>query len=356
MLYYYILFIISLLFAFLARSNKTKSNQYLLLIMFLVFVFVFFAFREGFTPDYYAYESTFLSQTIVDRHDNEPIYIWMVKHVPYRQMLIIQTSLICLLIFLILKNISVKYWWFCIFVLFLEKSFLLGNMGALRSCFVTISFVLAIIIKDGSKKNFVLGALLILFSSLIHRSGLIMLIPYLICTPFAVRNNTYYFFLAAIIVLIFLSLFRANTLNNWANTLFMDEEGYETYLQQEIGNTIKVGSFTVFRLALLFYLIFTTLRHVQTDAGMLSNKCIKATVLYLILLVLPGIGLISRFGYYLSLPVLIGSTKIIESEKSNNKLLYTSAWIILVLWDFYLLYSSENYLLTYTFYHNILFN
>jgi len=354
MLYYYILFISSLLFAFLARINKSKSNQYLLLILTLIFVF--FAFREGFTPDYYAYESDFLSQSISSRHNNEPLYIWMVKHVPYRLMLILQTSLICLVINLLFRKSNANYWWFCVLLLFLEKSLILGNMGALRSSFVTIFFVLAIIIRDGSKKSFVLGIILIIVSSLIHKSGLIMLLPYLLCTPFAFKKNTYYFFLVISIVLIFLSLFYANTINTWANILFEDNEGFGSYKRKEISNTIKMGTFTILRLVLLFYLFFTTLKHINIEYDILSNKCIKVTALYLLLLLMPGIGLSARISYYLSLPVLIGSTTIIDSEKGGNKMLYIFAWILLAAWDMYLFANTDNYTIIYSFYHNILFN
>ena len=114
---YWFVFVVSLILAFTAKSFKTSKNTLLLAICALIFVF--FAFRIGFTPDYYHYEDKFSElhgNRLFEFSDfflaDELLFTVMASYIPFRLALIIQAFLFSALIYYCLRDyVSEKYWW-----------------------------------------------------------------------------------------------------------------------------------------------------------------------------------------------------------------------------------------------------
>lgn len=352
MVFYWGLFILVLILSLCASFTKKYSNIFL--IVFLLCIFIFFAFREGFTPDYCSYELAFDEQRVAERNENEIGFSWIISFFTYRQALFLQTFLICACLYIAFsKYIPTKYWWYAVVIMFFVKSFLLGNIGAFRSCFVSICFFLALLCKQKFKYGTIMGILLLILSSTVHTSGLMML-PFLLLSVQKFNNKTYKLLLFISLILLFFSLFFASTLNDIVNNIIVEKfDKYETYMEEGVSDTITIGIFTILRLIMLSYLFFKTLRYTTKDSDSNYSIYIKLTAIYFMLDILPGIGLISRFKYYLIFPFLIGVIYIVNKERVHkNGWLYLSMLALYVIWDLYLFLNSPLIESYYNIYHN----
>lgn len=357
MIAYWSLFLLLLIVMYICHGEKTTYS----LFFSMALIFIFFAFREGFTPDYEGYLYQFETMTWDEgRHRNEPLYQLMVINLSYRIALVIQTALYCFALFITFKCIPYKYWWFCLFLLFFNRSFLLGNMGGFRSCFVSALFLIAIKCKElfGRKKGTIIGLFLIIVSSLIHVSGWVMVIAFLAIGSKALNAVKRNIWVIGSIVIIFMSFFFGSTLSDLFNTVFKDNEDLETYMRNDIEDVIKIGTFTILRIALLFYILYVTLKTTtQENLGSIETVCVKFVVIFILLNLIPSIGLKERFYYYLALPTIIGASSIIQNEQQHMKgYLYCGAWIVYALWEYYLFVGKPTYVMFYSYYHNILFD
>lgn len=342
-------------------GNGRKPNRPLLISLSLIFLF--FAFRVGFTPDYEGYFDQFESKGDYfgnsGRHSSELLYLLTLRHIPFRFALIIQTAVFCVALYYTFKAVPYKYWWFCILLLFFIRAFLLGNMGAFRSSFVTALLLLAIKSRElyGQKIGSIIGVILISISALIHKSGWVIVPIYILlgAQPFAAYKKNIWIF--GSLVFVFLSYFFAGWMNDVFNNAFQDNEDLETYLRTDIEDGVILGTFTLLRIVMLLFLLFYTLKNTsKRDYSIMEMNCVKFTVVFLLITIMPDIALKDRFCYYFSLLAVIGATTIIKSDKTMMRYVYTGAWILYAFWDFYLFMNKPNFIIFYMHYNNILFD
>lgn len=354
MTYYWGLYIITTFIAIIAYKNQRISNRLLYVIISLIFLF--FAFREGFTPDYYAYEVAFSGDFLNERHDKEFGYLYLTSFLSYENALIIQTLLLCLCIYIAFKNyIPIKYWWFALTILFIIRSCLLGNMGAFRSSFVTMAFFISIILRLKYKLGWIWGLAIMLLFSTIHLSG-IMFIPLMFISSKPFKRKTYTTLIIISVVLIFVSLFLTDIINNFSNVFinaYFTE--YSTYMEGAVSSDLKLNLFVIIKLILMLWLFYTSIQSTKNKFHGIMMSSAKLTSIYFMLDLLPGIGLISRLKYYLFFPFIIGNSYIIYSESNQKKrLLHIGALLLYAFFDMYMLYQTFYFKDTYGIYHNTL--
>lgn len=363
MVYYWLIFVLFLLLTIGGNKNGFYKGDVLRLIVPLVCLFIFFAFRIGFTPDYYNYEIEFdsnYSSAYNDdtyRNSSELLYLLAIRTLPYRTALIIQTALLCICMFVSFKYSPRSYWWLVVVMLFTYKSFILGNISAYRSSFLTIAVLLMIFARAYLKRGWIYAILLIYVSSLIHHSAIILL-PFVLLSNKPVGDKKYGILLVLASIVIFMSLFMANTINVMANSIFEQfTDGFETYKQDSISNIRQLGFFSILRWFMLGYLLYVTLKYTRVDCGGIKNICIKMTAIFFLVGFLPGILLIDRITYNMAFPVLIGVSTVAERiREQEERILYVGLAILYGIWEMYLLLSNNLVMSYYSSYQNIIFN
>lgn len=356
-IYFWFFFLIIFSLSIIARKEN-KSNQTRILYSIVAFTFLFFGFRIGFTPDYYAYEDRFKSEiwygfsTKLDI-SREPLFSLMAATIPYRIALLIQTALICLCMYITLKRyIPVLYWAPAIAFLFLNHSFMLGNFSAFRSSFVTIAFFFAFVLREKSVTGFIVGAVLIAASSLIHQSGIILLAPYLICTRKPYNQFKYaVFFILAFIAVVFMYT-RIQEMNLLAASMVEDNfSKFQYYMEDTVAD--RELHFTSF---VQFCLFFYTALFLREKLQPIEHMFVFQTCIFIMLLIIPQLGMIARFQYYFIFPAAIGMILVFRHTKNQVlKYVYAACWTYLVLRSLLLFLNAWYVARTYAFYDSILF-
>lgn len=364
MIYYWLILILFLLLAIGSNKNEVSKGDDLRLIIPLTLLFIFFAFRIGFTPDYYNYENEFESnygnaynndQYI---HKGELIHLTVIRILPYRTALIIQAALLCFCVFVTFRYyVPRKHWWLAVALFFTYANFLLGNLSAYRSSYVTMALLPAIIMKAKYKKGWVWAALIIFVSSMIHHSALFLL-PFVLLSNRPFGKQSYSFLVVLACIVIFLSLFMANTINNVVNGIFSQfTDEFDSYKVETIQNVRSLGAFTLLRWFMLGYLLFITLKYTRMDFGRARNICIKLTAIFFMIDFLPGVMLIDRITYNLAFPVVIGVTSIVDKmTDKNERALFVGMAVLYGIWELYLMLNSPALMAVHSSYQNILFN
>ena len=364
MLYYWLIFVLFLLFVLGGSKSEENKKNVLRLIIPLTCLFIFFAFRIGFTPDYYNYENEFDNNYGASfnneryQHASEVIHLTFIRIVPYRTALIIQSALFCICMFVTFwYYVPSKNWWLAVVLFFTYSSFLLGNISAYRSSYVTMALFLAVIAKAHFKRGWVFAFLIIYVSSLIHHSA-IFLFPFVLLSKRPVTKNIYNFLFVLACVVIFLSLFMANTINAIANGIFKQfTDDFGSYKKDTIENVTRFGYFTFLRWLMLGYLLFVSLKYTKIDFGGINNICTKIAVILFMVDFLPGILLIDRITYNLSFPAIIGVTSIANKmTDKKEKTIYISLAVLYGIWEIYLMSTNAKVMAAHSIYQNILFN
>ena len=358
---YYWLLLLYILLVSVAYKNYKKETMAPIILCIIPF-FLFFAFRVGFTPDYYNYENLFEKyhgqSFLDDTAAHELGFQWLCIIMPsYRSILVLFTSLYCLCIYTTARFITdKKYLWFAWIILFCYTPFILGNMSGMRSGFVTCFFFLALCIKIKQRSMFGLlfALLLMVVAYLIHKS-VIVLVPLLFVTSKAFGKKVIYLIYFLAVSFVFVSMFFPNTLNNigllLTSALFKDWS-YEEYFSGELESAFSM--FSILRYVILIYLLYVTISQTQREKDQLKNLFLKQTVVFYLLVLAPGtIGLISRFYYYFAFPCVIGSVVTINNLQKWKRILYISCVILYAFWQLYYFYRKGS-IYHYLDYHNIL--
>lgn len=361
MLYYWLIFLLFLIVSLIERNKPTSKKDFWALLIPIAAFFVFFAFREGFTPDYYNYEMSFTNSSRTldnDRHASEVLYLFIVENWSYRTALIVQTLLFCAGIFVVYRFfVPKRYWWLASFMFFFYTNFVLGNISGFRSCFVTIALLIAIIIKQNSVRGSLFATLVVLASATIHTSAIFLTpLVFLPAKPFS--DKTYNTLKVVSIIVIVMSLFFANSINTIANSIFerFTSDTFEFYKKESIENVSKIGAFTLLRWVMSGYLLFMSLRFTKNDIPAVQSVCIKLTALFFMVGFLPGVMLIDRITYNLAFPAVIGVATIANNiTNSNQKTLFVGFAVLYGIWEVYLMTQSQAVMLVHSFYRNILF-
>lgn len=361
MTYYWLLLIIILLISVGTKTSEKKKDS--ALIPCIALFFIFFAFRVGFTPDYYNYDALFdkyhLRSFLDDNAAQEIGFQWLCQIMPtYRSIVVLFSFLYCICLYITLKyGVEKKYWWFSWFLLFCYPSFVLGNMSGMRSGIVTCFFFLALYIKlkVPGAKGLAVALSLMIMAFMMHRSAAVIT-PLLLIPSTRFNKKILYIIYTIAALFIIISLFFPNILNQLALFLtvyFFKDYNYANDFGKDVDTGIGISS--IIKTAVVVYLLYTTLACEQTEKDKKNTLFLKMTALYYVLILAPAnIGLISRFYYYFAFPCMIGSVVAIKSLQKDKRRLYIACAILFAFWQIYYFYRRHS-IYHYMEYHNILF-
>ena len=343
-------------------ANSANCNERLLLSLLLFFAF--FAFRVGFTPDYYNYEMLFEKyhpQTFLDdRAAQEMGFQFLCQILPSFRMLIIAfTGLYCICLYVAMKHfVGFKYYWLVWFILFCYPPFVLGNMSGLRSGIVTCLFFLSVLVryKYGFIKGIALALGIMAIAYSIHRSAA-LLVPLLFLTSKPLNKYVIYGVYAIAAVFIFISILFPNILNDvgyYLTVTWFGDFNYENQFSSELSN--EVGLFSIIKSLILVYLLYTTLRLSQKEPDRLNNIILKLTAFFYLLTLAPSsIGLIVRFYYYFAFLCIIGSAIVVKQAKKEERIYYIACIVLYAYWQLTYFYRGTTVVNHYAHYDTILF-
>jgi len=353
-IYFGLLLIILFLCLFIGKNNL-HNNVILIIIVSLIFIFM--GFRENFTPDYSNYEDVF--NKISHGSGDEMIrmelgFIWLNSLLTsYRDVIIVISMFFCFSLFFSFKKfILPKFWWLGFLILFLNINFLLGNISGMRSCIVTSAYIFAINFQILKKPLLYIFTLLGL--SLFHTSAL-MLMPFVIITNKNMSSNNKFIIFLIIFVFATISTFFPDVINSYTLDFIKNYfDKYEVYMQE--GINVKITFFSLTRIILILFLLYQTINNIHNNLSDSSKIMMKYSILYFILLLAPGIGLISRFYYYLTFPFIIGTIYSFSAIRKNViKYSFISGVFLIILYDLYNFTNNPIYSLYYLLYNSTLF-
>jgi hypothetical protein len=356
-IYGVILFLI-LTACLLIDKDQKKNNYILLFSLFLVFIFM--AFRKNFTPDYglEGYEGLF--NTIhaygydKDLH-SEIGYQWLNIILPsYRSVIVITSLLFCSALFFLFKRyISPKYWAFAFVVLFIDKSMLLGNTSGVRNSIAVSAFIFGFYFLQQNKK--IMFTIILIIASFFHTSSLFF-IPFVFINSNRLSRRKIQLLWVIIILFVLLTTFFQDIINIsslWLISNIGAFSGYETYI-----DTKQTFGFRGLSFLLIFFMFYMNINALKNRK--LSNRevlLIKLSLLYYFLMLLPGIGLISRLYFYLSFPQLAGNIYVLRRiNEKPFRWAYILGMLIIPLMEFYAFSLSDNFKEFYLNYHSVLLN
>lgn len=357
MIYYWLLFFLSILLISLAKGVKERK---LSLFVVVILFFTFFAFRIGFTPDYYNYEglfNKFHDTLFLDSDDRFEIgFQWICIILPsYRGLLITYTAFFCICLYITLRYfVEKRFWVLAISILFCYTPFVLGNMSGLRSGFVTCFFFIALFIRARYKMRGIIVSLSIMIISYTFHKSSIVLFPLLLLPMQPLGNLTkkvMYILAAAFIVM---SLFFGEKLNQFALTMsdqiFANQ--YDTYFDEKFVN--QFSFFSLIAKGVEATLLYITIGCAQKEKNMTANLFVKITAVFYLFVIAPGIGLTARFYYYFAFPCIIGTSYLIGSLDKMTRKVYLLCFFFLILWQLYFFYKSPA-IVFFMEYENLLF-
>ena len=191
---------------------------------------------------------------------------------------------------------------------------------------------------------------------MVHHSA-IFLIPFVLLSDRPFGEKTKNFLIVLSIIVIFMSLFMANSINTIANDLFSQfTDEFDTYKRDTIGGVVKIGIFTLPRWFMLGYLLFVTLKYTKVNFGDARTVCVKIAAIFFMIGFLPGVMLIDRITYNLAFPAIIGITSIVnEMTDKKEKTIYICMAVLYGIWEIYLMLNSPIIMAAHSSYKNILF-
>lgn len=350
--------LIAILFLCIFLRNITIHKKYVLFIaVFLIFIFM--AFRKDFTSDYgdEGYKGLFESIQRFglneDVHSEIGYQLLNLVLPSYRWVIIVTSLFFCSSIyFLFYRYIPSRYWAFAFLVLFISKSMLLGNTSAIRNSIAVSAFIFSFYFLEENKK--ISYVAILIAASLFHTSSLFF-IPWIFINNKKLTRKSIIFLWILIILFTFLTIFlpdSINALSLWvfANVSFVS--GYGFYLQDAVNYSFRGFSF-----ALIFYMLYMNVNTLKIQKLVTKEVLlIKMSLLFYILMLLPGIGLISRMYFYLSFPQLAGNIYVMRRIKDKFLFrIYIIGMIIIPIMEFYNFAISQRFREAYLEYRSILF-
>lgn len=352
LVYFSILFIILILCAF--TGNNVKKNNYTLFFC-IALIFLFMALRKDYGGDYSSYEDYY--NIIHSAGSNSLIQIesgfrWIVILMSsYRMLLIVVAFLFSSALFFLFKMyIPVRYWALAFLILFISKSMLIGNMSGMRISIAVSAFIYSFYFLEQGKK--LLYTILMIGASFFHTSVLFFL-PAVFISPNKPSKIGILIIICSALVLIFISTFLPNAITQYVEMItevsFFSK--YKIYLVDKISLMSRGSSYL-----LIFFMLFFNIKILGQVTKKRESLFIKLSILYLLLMLAPSIGLMSRFYFFLSFPFLVGSIYVYY-KKNDWKLRYAYIGCVVVLagLEFYSFSSSGRFVELYLNYHSILF-
>lgn len=342
MIYYWILFLVILFVISVGKGEKPA------LVFSLLLFFLFFAFRIGFTPDYYNYENIFNqfhNSLFLESDDRVEIgFQWLCMVLPsYRALLIVYTTFFCICTYLAMQYIHRRFWVLAFTMLFCYTPFVLGNMSGLRSGFVTCIFFIAILLKARFNKfvGIPLSISVFCFAYLFHKSS-IVLFPLLLISKRPLGNKYRYildFFVAIIIIVSFLFADKWNQVALSISDQVFENNHYSVYFDNN--EEYHYNVFLIVKHAAVITLLYITLQFIQKEKCWGNIVFLKYTVFFYLIYLLPSsLGLISRFYYYFAFPCIIGTSYLIGGVVKKVRQIYLFCIFIIIIWMLLFFYRS----------------
>jgi hypothetical protein len=229
---------------------------------------------------------------------------------------------------------------------------LLGNISGVRNSIAVSAFIFSFYFLEKNKK--IPYLILIVLASFFHISALFFLPLVLISSDKLTRNKIRLLW-AFIILFASFSTFFPNLINKTSIWLIGNIgvfSGFQTYFEADKSFGFRGLSFVV-----IFFIVYMNMNALKNKK--LSNReeiLIKLSLLFYILMLLPGIGLISRFYFYLSFPQLAGNIYVLRRIKEKPlRGAYVFGMSIIPLMEFYQFIGSQNFKEFYLNYHSVLF-
>ena len=356
MLEYFSILIFVIIINIIPTSSLRGENVKLFFSVLLIFLFM--ALRVDFTPDYNGYKELF--ETIhsygTDDELSSEIGFQLLNHIlpSYRWVIIVTALFFCSSIYFLFKRyIPSRYWIFAFLVLFISKSMLLGNTSGIRNSIAVSAFIFSFYFLEYNKK--ILYAAILVVASFFHSSSLFF-IPLIFINTKNLTQRRSNIIWVLIILFTFLTILLPNAINLLSFWLFKNVHffsRYEYYLQHEVNYGIRGLSFV-----LIFFMLYMNIKTLKIQRLNPSEVLlIKLSLIFYIVMLLPGIGLLSRVYFYLSFPQLAGNIYVMR--RINDKFFrwaYIFGMTIIPLMEFYQFSHNPRFEEFYLNYHSILFN
>ena len=340
---YFILYFVILFYLAITKRYSQRSG---VLIPIILFFFLFFAFRVGFTPDYYNYEEYYNRCHFSSIDFDSPIEIgfqWLCQVLPsYRALIIIYTALFSVCIYIAMQYyIERRYWILAITILFLFSPFVLGNMSGMRSGIVTCLFFIAILLRTKFKMGYFIFSVGIMFIAFLFHRSAIALFPLIFFPKRPISNRIKYLVYIFAMLFIIVCSFFGDQLNRLALLISDDffEGRYDMYSDNYALS--RFSMYLILKVIIVSILLYITLKYTQIEKNVFKNFFIKNTaVLYFFLLAPQGIGLIARYQYYFAFPCIIGIPFILGGADRKTRIVYLLGLSFLALWNLFFLFRG----------------
>lgn len=286
-------------------------------------VFLFMAFRQDFTPDYWAYEAVFNSihaNGFDDKLYSEIGYQFLNIILPsYRMVIVVVTLLYCSGIYIIFKTfIPSRYWSLAFIFVFIDPFAFLIPISAIRNTVALAAFLWGVYFL--SKKQKIPYIILILLGSLFHASILVF-IPLIFFSPSRVHSN-------ALVLTLFFAVYvilSAVTPRIWWDSVMLlisqtdSLSRYSSYVGEVLGTSRGLSYL------LLFFMIFFNLKALSVQ-NLAPNEylCLKLALLWFIVVFSPSVGMTSRYFIYVDL-LLFAAVPVVMQHMNSRLLKYTYA-------------------------------
>lgn len=174
----HVIFLIAVLLA--ACSVGRKENRTYLYWLSFFALFIFAALRYDFGNDYMSYYHNYIAIKRGDwsTYGNQYLFTIINYISPSFDFLVISTSFLFLRsVYRLLKDtLSAEYIWLGLFIFLFSPYIFLVNLSAMRQCLAMLLFVAATKYAiNGSVRNFIKYAVVIIIATLIHKSAILLL-------------------------------------------------------------------------------------------------------------------------------------------------------------------------------------
>jgi len=257
-----------------------------------------------------------------------------------------------LIYYLFVKKYVSKDWWVMgVFIYLFSNSLYLLNMSMMRQGLSVSLFVLSWILFDSSNKRLMAVSFALIFlASTIHSSAII-LYPCLLISFMDKRIFPFY----GIAVLFFFAFFFLNP--NLINSFFLnfaDIEDIERLLLKYKDSSTNLS----YGIGFVFMMIpFSIMLYSLKKKDIFSEQELKiiaiALIAYLIIPFRQSIPMISRMAYYFTAFSISAIPIAYKKLPSPYGFLFTTAFVILTLFDYRSFFQSESYSKGYMHFHSI---
>jgi len=308
-------------FTLMVSAVNLKKRKLQLFMCFLPWA-VLIAGRVDWTADYPSYDAMF-----DERHDwdwikylaaaavthFEPAFFALLKYLPsYRTVIIFQS----------VSYIGVLYWFFYKFIppktyplaftLWMFNPAFFESFAAMRSTFVIILFVCAVVQKIEGK--FMLSVVLVAISGLFHNSGWMML-PFMFIPNEFLKKHIILSFIGIAMVLM-VALISPSVYSNFLLSIMEDSEDmdYSHYIESQ-SYGLGYYMFTMMRIVIIGYLIYAIKKFPVPKQYVFFTTI---AIAFYVMNSIPGIGLTYRINCYLNPLSIAAICYIVFYVKHNN--------------------------------------